>query len=187
MKRKKRMRKIRFVQRQSMRLSMKQTMVVATTLVGVLTVALIIFLNVSNNKNAYAFSSGDYRSKASGSWSSTATWEKYNGSSWIAATTVPSSSDGIVTIQAGHSVTSSSNVQINGLIVETGATLTISSNTLSVQDGNGTDATIKGTLNIAGTFLIASNGSVDLYGTATLKTSGTLSFNNSSSLMNVYG
>ena len=51
--------------------------------------------------------SGDFRSKFSGSWSSTATWEYFNGASWANATEYPGQSTipETVTILDGHSVT----------------------------------------------------------------------------------
>ncbi|MBK6398443.1 MAG: hypothetical protein IPF75_09290 [Bacteroidetes bacterium] len=43
-------------------------------------------------------SPNDYRSKASGSWNATSTWQRFNGSSWVNATATPTSSDTTITI-----------------------------------------------------------------------------------------
>lgn len=55
-----------------------------------------------------AQSDGDYRSSVtSGSWSATATWQRYNGTTWVAATDYPGQNPGTgeVTIQNDHTIT----------------------------------------------------------------------------------
>ena len=53
---------------------------------------------------------GDYRSRTTGNWTAPATWEYYNGTTWVSpSTTYPGQNaivgTGAVTIQAGHNVT----------------------------------------------------------------------------------
>lgn len=50
---------------------------------------------------------GDYRSTTSGNWASSATWQSYNGTTWVAASSYPGQSAGnyAVTIQSGNTVT----------------------------------------------------------------------------------
>jgi hypothetical protein len=65
---------------------------------------------------------GDYRSKATGNWSSSSTWQIYNGSSWVNATTYPgqNSNVGTITIGSGNTVTLNVNITsytINKLII----------------------------------------------------------------------
>ncbi|MEB8330680.1 hypothetical protein OO009_15085 [Flavobacteriaceae bacterium KMM 6897] len=65
---------------------------------------------------------GDYRSKATGNWSSSSTWQIYNGSSWVNATNYPgqNSNVGTVTIGSGNTVTLNVNITsytINKLII----------------------------------------------------------------------
>ena len=67
---------------------------------------------------------GDFRSVATGSWTSTSIWQSYNGSSWVSATTYPGQVTGTnnVFIQGGYSVTISSSIPnaFNSLIVGDG-------------------------------------------------------------------
>jgi len=50
---------------------------------------------------------GDYRSKATGNWGSSSTWQIYNGIAWVNATSYPGqiSNVGTVTIRGGYTVT----------------------------------------------------------------------------------
>ena len=66
-----------------------------TLLVG-LTLALLAGLSAS----AGAQTAGDYRSAATGNWNAIATWERFNGTTWVAAATAPASTDGVITIRS---------------------------------------------------------------------------------------
>jgi hypothetical protein len=50
---------------------------------------------------------GDYKSKATGNWNSSSTWQIYNGTTWVNATSYPgqNSNVGTVTIGSGNTVT----------------------------------------------------------------------------------
>jgi uncharacterized repeat protein (TIGR02543 family) len=60
----------------------------------------------SSSISILAYAVGDYRTKASGNWSSSSTWEKWDGSGWVACSSgdVPNVSTASVTIQNGHTV-----------------------------------------------------------------------------------
>ena len=65
---------------------------------------------------------GDYRSKATGNWNSATTWQIYNGSSWVNASSYPgqNSNVGTVTIGSGNTVTLNVDIttySINKLII----------------------------------------------------------------------
>lgn len=99
-----------------------------------------------------AQSSGDYRSKASGNWNETSSWETYNGSSWVDASSSPTSSDGAITILNGHTITITVTLSIDQFTIDNGGTIIINSNiTVTVSDGIGSDLTINGTLTNNGT------------------------------------
>jgi hypothetical protein len=99
---------------------------------------------IFQGKFLIAQSSGDYRTKASGDWSSAATWETFSGGSWINAVSAPTSSNGAINIQSVHTVTVSTNrtvdqVTINGnlIISNTGSSVT-----LTIADGTDSDLVV---------------------------------------------
>lgn len=119
-----------------------------------------------------AQTAGDYRTAASGNWNNTATWERYNGTIWVANPAVPTSADGAIAIRNGHNVTITAPVTADQLTVETGGTLTLNSfgNNLTIADGAGTDLTVDGTLALSATNITASSA------TATAVINGTFNW-----------
>ncbi|MEI6851383.1 MAG: T9SS type A sorting domain-containing protein, partial [Bacteroidota bacterium] len=69
--------------------------------------------------------SGDYRSKASGNWSSITTWETFNGTTWVNAATFPDDKSKDVTIKSGTTV-----------ILDAGGTPPFNVKNLSVENGS---------------------------------------------------
>ncbi|MGB4206048.1 MAG: hypothetical protein WBJ84_10585 [Bacteroidales bacterium] len=86
---------------------------------------------------------GDFRTKQNGNWNQTTTWQRFNGVSWENATTIPTYSDGIITVQSGHTVTVTADVQIDQTIVY-GTIIINESKELRIRDGNGTDLQVYG-------------------------------------------
>jgi hypothetical protein len=73
---------------------------------------------------------GDYRSVASGVWTTTATWQTWNGTAWVAPppTSYPSVTSN-VNIRNGHTIVfSTSTVPCNDLVVDAGGKLYSNSN-----------------------------------------------------------
>lgn len=100
---------------------------------------------------AWGQSIGDYRTVGSGNWNNTAIWERYDGAIWITpAPSTPSSLDGAITIQNGHTVTVTASVTIDQVTVDAGGTLTNNQSgaNLTVNDGTGTDLLVNGTYNL---------------------------------------
>ncbi|HTX19177.1 MAG TPA: T9SS type A sorting domain-containing protein [Bacteroidota bacterium] len=52
-----------------------------------------------------AQAAGDYMSAGSGNWGDATTWQTYNGTQWVPASTPPPDTSGTVTIHAGNTVT----------------------------------------------------------------------------------
>ncbi|UKJ07564.1 beta strand repeat-containing protein [Solitalea lacus] len=93
---------------------------------------LLILIFFSLSINSYAQNAGDFRSTASGgAWNVSSSWETYNGTSWVAASTYPGASSGSYAVE-----------------IVAGSTVTIST-TISTQP-MGT-VTVKGTLELIGT------------------------------------
>jgi post-segregation antitoxin (ccd killing protein) len=95
---------------------------------------------------------GAYRSKATGNWNSTSTWERFNGTTWVNAGATPTSTDGLITIRTGHTVTVTANVTIDQTIVETGGQITINGGNLTLAAVNNA-LTVYGTLRWQGNTL----------------------------------
>jgi hypothetical protein len=84
---------------------------------GLLLISVIaVFAQVTN----------DYRSAGSGNWNAIASWQKYNGAAWIAATVTPDSSVGKIEILASHTITITANVVVDSVFVDSLATLVVS-------------------------------------------------------------
>ena len=108
----------------------------------------------------------DYRSVASGNWSSASTWEKYNGSSWVPSTDFPTSSIGSITIQAGHTVALDISITVDEMTIAASGQLTVNAAIiLTVANGNGTDLTVTGYLKNQGTITLSSGPAITVAGT----------------------
>jgi hypothetical protein len=89
-----------------------------------------------------------FRSKTTGNWNSTDTWESSSdNTNWVQSTLVPSSSPTTVTILNGHIVSIDVNVIVNSLILNSGSTLTINA---------GKQLTVNSTLSNSGTLNLLS-------------------------------
>ena len=113
---------------------------------------------------AMLFSQTAYKSKQSGLWSDFNTWQRFNGTVWINATSgqVPSSADGAIAIVNSHIVTINSNVSIDQTTIDSGARVILSAGNLTINNGLGTDLIINGTYErTSSTSTMTTNGTVD--------------------------
>lgn len=68
-----------------------------------------------------------FRSKATGNWNTSGSWESSsNGTNWATSTLVPGADASAITIQSGHTITLDANVSVKLLTVNSGATFTAS-------------------------------------------------------------
>jgi hypothetical protein len=96
--------------------------------------------------SGYSQSSGDFRSKQSGNWNVNSTWQRYTGSVWVDATWTPTETDGMITVQGGHTVTVTVTVEVDQTVIN--GTLVINADPvdLDIDDGSGTDLQVNGTI-----------------------------------------
>ncbi len=122
------------------------------------TFGILLFAIFSN-----AQTTGDYQTVANviGNWNGATTWEIFNGASFVGTATPPSSANGIITIRNGASVTISTSVTADQIIIEVGGTLTQNEN-LTIVNGAGDDLVINGTYNWQGTTSMFGPGTGDI-------------------------
>jgi hypothetical protein len=114
-----------------------------------------------NTLTVSAQATGDFRSAATGNWEDISTWETFNGSDWAAASSSPSSTDGVITIRSPHTVTVvTTGLTYDQVVIDAGAQMTISSGiAVTIADGTGVDLVVNGTyLNSAATWSAGGSG-----------------------------
>ncbi|MCX6334672.1 MAG: M28 family peptidase [Bacteroidia bacterium] len=112
--------------------------------------------------------SGDYHSAVTGNWNSIGTWKTYNGSSWVAASTTPTNSDGKIIINYGHIITVTEDVSVDQVDIASGGQVSVAPGiTLIIKDGSDEDD-------------FSVNGNGKLYNAGTITSEGKLAFNGES-------
>lgn len=159
------------------RLKIKQKLIfrVPALMVIFFSVIALIYFQFTNVKPTYAVSIGDYRAVATGNWESISTWQTFNGTSWVAASSTPNSSNGAIEIQPLYTVTITVNKTVDQVTIDAGGMLVIATGiTLTLVDGAGDDLTDNGTMTINGT-LLASGSNTVIGGIVTVASGGFLS------------
>ncbi len=131
-------------------------------------IVLVLFFN-----NSFSQSAGDFRSINSGVWSNSGIWQQYNGTTWIAAGSSPTSTAGIININSGHSIDLNGNFTLNDLIINSGATLNIlAGDSLNIVHSNSADLTCNGTITGAGNIFLSPGSFSNIQG-GTISGTGT--------------
>jgi len=138
----------------------------------------LLLLSLIFSQIATAQNIGDYQTTASGAWSSSASWARWDGLGWNTPATPPTSTDGLVTILTGHTVSVDvAAATASRLTIASGANLQLlftdgSAHPLTISDGNGSgdDLIVNGTLLIRG--FRSLNGATG----ATAQVNGTMDF-----------
>lgn len=107
------------------------------------------FINTAMASTVMAQSTGDFRSAGSGNWTVASTWERFDGTNFVAAATAPGELDGVITIRTGHTVSLNSTITADQIVVEEGGTLSLPT-ILNLSDGAGIDLAVDGTLHMGG-------------------------------------
>src|SRR5438552_2041520 len=108
------------------KVSLKTVYIVAASASIALIISAIVVFHIVQPPAAMALAVGDYRAKATGNWSSTSTWETYNGTSWVAAASTPTNASGAIEIQSPYIVTIGTSVAADELTIDAGASIVIS-------------------------------------------------------------
>ncbi|MDZ4122240.1 MAG: hypothetical protein U1C33_07440, partial [Candidatus Cloacimonadaceae bacterium] len=100
-----------------------------------------------------AQSEGDYRTFQSGDWHSFNTWEVLIGGEWYLASSIPvAATANVITIRAGHTVNVSNHITIDQTVVEADAHVVGAFDArIIVNDGDGDDLVVYGSLSTSGT------------------------------------
>ncbi|PZV79741.1 hypothetical protein CLV31_11357, partial [Algoriphagus aquaeductus] len=134
---------------------------------------LIFFILTLMGSELLAQGLNDYRSIASTNWANASTWERFDGTNWVAAAVPPGSGDGVITIRSTFTVTVAAIVTADQVVVESGGTLILNS-TLNLNDGAGIDLLVQGNMNW-------SSGTLGGPGVLEIASGGTLTFTSTSS------
>jgi hypothetical protein len=175
-------------QRVRIRISVRRVFLIASGFCILLAFGLTLFINLSNRRDAFAASPGDYRTKTSGDWNNPAIWEKFNGTSWVNAAVSPSSADGAIEIQNGHYITISSDITVDQLLIDESGMIANTSGTVTIMNGIGSDVTVNGFWNISGAVSFTSSASMTIAGYVFCQTNGAVDLGTGSKVtVNNYG
>jgi hypothetical protein len=125
-----------------------------------------------------ALAQNDFRSRQSGDWNQSTTWEEFIGGTWQLTSNTPTSSSGTITIQNSHTVTVTAGVTIDQTVINTGGTVVVNDGIdLGINNGAGNDITINGTIDLRGESFLSGAGNMVLNGilrTGSLNSTGAL-------------
>ncbi|NUO03167.1 MAG: T9SS type A sorting domain-containing protein [Saprospiraceae bacterium] len=122
----------------------------------------------------------DYRTAGiNGNWNNLATWERFNGTTWVTPTAgqgTPNNTDGIITILNTDTITVTANVNVDQVLIEAGAMVTINSGvTFRVYNSaDAVDMTVNGTIDNSGTVNRNGTPRVEVNGTVINRNAFTL-------------
>ena len=106
-----------------------------------------------------------FRTIASGDWSDLLTWElSTNGTTWFPATEAPSTLSSNITLRTGHTVVNTTDLTVDDVTIQAGATLNIQGGNLTIND-----ATAAVDFDVAGTMTVDAGAGLINVGTAALR------------------
>jgi hypothetical protein len=123
----------------------------------------------------HAQTTDDYRSNVTtGNWGTAANWQRFNGTTWVTASSAPSSTNGAIEIRSGHSITipNSGGGTITADQITLNGTLTINTNAQLLAGANASFLLINGVLDNNGGAITASTSALIVNGTLNQNSSG---------------
>ncbi len=110
----------------------------------------------------------DYRNRYTGArdWNIASNWQRYDGSAWVTASSVPTASNANeITIRSGATIRVNVNIQADQLLIQSGGVLQVNNvRTLTIVDGSGTDLSIAGQAHLIGNISVNSGATVVVTG-----------------------
>ncbi len=164
---------------QKSRITFRKIAVATTLTILTISCGVFVYLNTAVTQEAFASTSGDYRSKNNGVWSDKNTWQIFNGTSWNNATVAPSGGGMTVTIKSGHTVLNTSGQSLDNVVIESSAILNHTNGTFKINNGNNKDIIVNGLLNIEAAVTLGTNSNLVVFGTVE-KQGGSLTLGNNS-------
>lgn len=126
----------------------------------------LIITSIIFSLSLFGQSVNDYRTRQTGYWHDASTWERWNGSAWVNASTYPvASGSGVITIQAWHEIfVSITNLKVDQVVTWPLSVINIqTSGELEVIDGPGVDLAVYGTVIDAGELYHGSGSAIVFY------------------------
>ncbi|MDL5051580.1 T9SS type A sorting domain-containing protein [Oscillatoria amoena NRMC-F 0135] len=112
-----------------------------------------------------ALAQNDFRSRQSGDWNQSTTWEEFIGGIWQLTGNTPTSASGIITIQNAHTVTVTAGLTIDQTVINSGGILIVNGGIdVNINNGTGNDITINGTIELQGESFLSGAGNMVLSG-----------------------
>ncbi len=112
---------------------------------------------------SFGQSIGDFRSRQSGNWTDSNTWEEFTATGWQNTNSEPTSNSGLVTIRSPHNIVGNDREDFDELVIEFGAELVITQ-VMTILDGPGIDLEVFGNLIINRTLDITGASSALFHG-----------------------
>lgn len=104
----------------------------------------LVVVGLTATQFLFAQAIGDYQTVASGNWNTVAVWNTWNGAAWVVPGGTPNNTNGVITINAGHTVTIPAALTIDQCIIN-GTVNCAAAITVTIANGAGVDLTINGT------------------------------------------
>ncbi len=145
-----------------MRPKLKQVGITLSLVFALTSAIVIVVLNFGSKHESMAAVNNDYRTISSGNWSNPAIWQRYNGSSWVAATVAPNNTHNVITIQTGHNVIFNTSLTVDQVVVQANAHLELQMGlTMTLNNGTGTELDVSGIFrNSGGTLTLLTGATV---------------------------
>lgn len=103
----------------------------------------------------------NFRSRQSGDWNQSSTWEEFVAGSWQLTANTPDFNSGTITLQNTHIVTTTASVTIDQTTIQAGSTLVVNNAiVVTLNNGTGNDLVNSGSITLSGESFIDGAGNI---------------------------